>query len=200
MTDFSFDPSSHTYTLNGRVLSSVTELVAILGKDIDSDDPVVERAADRGSFLHAFISDYLNGADYDELLDETPADYGPYAVWIKAFFEQHDITVMLTEEPFYCAELNYAGTPDLVAEYKGQLAIFDFKFVSQVAKTKVKAQLNGYATLLRNNGIFPEALYAVQFMRDGYRMYPVKMDVTEFAHCLNNRDYMNKKHPRGKIE
>jgi hypothetical protein len=45
-------------------------------------------------------------------------------------------------------------------------------------------------------------LYAVQFMRDGYRLYPVDAGTTSlsFTVCETIHLLKNKKHPRGCIE
>ena len=65
-----FNDEKHTYTLmgdgvEGKVVPSVTELVAPLGADFDDMDELtelaVENAAERGTTMHAYIAHRLGG-------------------------------------------------------------------------------------------------------------------------------------------
>jgi hypothetical protein len=162
MSDVVFDEARHAYEVDGKELPSVTQLVAVLGDDGDIDEDILERAADRGTTCHAIIAMALQGEDYR---GEYPAMYQPWVDSIEAFLHEHNIVPLMIETPLGNTTLGYAGTPDLVCEFDGATALLDYKCVSQVNKTKVKAQLNAYDQLLayaqRHQSIFrDEAAHA----------------------------------------
>jgi hypothetical protein len=180
------------------IVPSVTDFVGILGDDVDEYiEDAMERAADRGVTCHAVIEMALRGEDYT---GEYPTAYQAHVNAIEQFLSENHVEPIAIEQPIYSAEMNIAGTPDLLCMFNGNLAIMDWKCVSSIAKTKVKAQLNGYCRIFNSAGVFPEELYAVQFMPDKYRLYPVAIDPTEWNLCLDIFKAKNKKHPRGRID
>ena len=197
-----FFPETHKYLVDGVEVPSVTQLVAPLGEDFDEPDDLVElaveAAADRGVTMHAYIAHRLTGGDPEDF--ELPDAYAPYADAVELFLSEHRIIPHLIETPL--PGVGFAGTPDLVCEFDGNDAILDYKFVSTLAKSRVGAQLAGYLSLCVTNGIYPELLYAVQFLRTGdYRLYPVGVNNSEeaFGACLELYKLKRKKHPRGAI-
>ena len=197
-----FDEVRHRYYVDGEFVPSVTQIVAPLGADYDEPDEMLESAldaaTDRGVTMHAYLAHRLDGGEPEEF--ELPSIYEPYADAVELFLSEHKITPLAVETPMPAR--GFAGTPDLVAEFDGQTAILDYKFVSQVSKSKVGAQLSGYRELCDQNGIFVDALYAVQFLRDGtYRLYPVGIGTScaMFKACLQIWEYKTQRHPRGRI-
>lgn len=197
-----FDAEKHAYAVDGVQVPSVTSLVSPLGADYDEPDDamemVLDAATDRGTTMHAYIEHRLCGGEREDF--ELPSIYETYADSVETFISDHEIVPMLIEQPL--PGHGYAGTPDLVCEFDGELAIVDYKFVSQIAKSKVAAQLCGYMELCETSEIYPEKLYAVQFMRDGkYRLYSVSIPFgrNAFEKCLELYKIKNEKHPRGKI-
>lgn len=203
MFDVTFDEAKHAYTVDGKAVPSVTQLVAPLGADYDEpeDDMLaltVEAAADRGTTMHAYLAHRLTGGAPEDF--ELPDAYAPYADSVELFLAEHRIDPYLIEQPL--GTEGFAGTPDLVADFDGTLAILDYKFVSQIAKSKVSAQLGGYFTLCGDNALYPESLFAVQFLPDGtYRLYPadVGQALASFHVCKTLYEIKTKKHPRGRI-
>lgn len=197
-----FDAERHEYTVDGKAVPSVTQIVAPLGADYDDNDDmelVFEAAADRGTTMHAYIEHRLQGGEIDDF--ELPDIYEPYAEAVELLLAEHTIVPFAIETPFGCDF--FAGTPDLICEFDGEISILDWKFVSQIAKSKVGAQLGGYQNLCESSGIFPTRLIAVQFLRDGvYRLYPAERKAAEesFALCMELWRLKTKKHPRGRIE
>ena len=197
-----FDEATHRYTVDGQAVPSVTQLVAPLGPDLTEDDDLeltMEAAADRGVTLHAYLAHRLQGGEAEDF--ELPGAYQPYAAAVELFLAEHQITPLLIETAL--PGPGFAGTPDLVCEFDGGIAILDYKFVSQVAKSKVGAQLGGYRALCEHNGVYVDALYAVQFLPDGtYRLYPADPTQAEvgFTVCRTLYEIKTKKHPRGRIE
>ncbi len=197
-----FDETAHVYTVDGKKVPSVTQIVAPLGQDYDEPDDmtetVVDAAAERGTVMHAYIAWRLDGGAPEAF--EMPDMYVPYADAVDLFLAEHSVVPVAVEEPLGCD--SFAGTPDLICEFDGQLAVLDWKFVSQVAKSKVGAQLAGYDELCRINGLFVDRLFAVQFTKDGsYRLYPVGWDAARaaFFEALGIYRIKTAKHPRGRI-
>lgn len=200
MAQLIFYPEDHTYWLDGVLVPGVTELVKILGDDMDDMSADMENkmdiARERGIIGHAVIAQMLQG----ETDIDYPSAYEPYIEAVRLFLSEHEIIPAYIETPIASETSGYAGTPDLLCWFDGVLSVLDYKFVSQIAKTKVKAQLNGYLEMYIENGVFPENLYAVQFLPDTYRLYPVTVDCSEFRLCLEVYKQKNRKHPRGRIE
>lgn len=194
-----FDEAAHEYSVDGVKIPCVSDVIAPLGADFDDADIelAIERAADRGVTCHAVIAEMLYGnADV-----EYPGAYSAHVDAISLFLSEHTITPLSIETPLYSPRLNLAGTPDLLCEYDGVLTVVDYKFVSQIAKSKVKAQLNAYRIMYEDLGVFPEQLIAVQFLPNGlYRPYPVAIDNAEIELCMKLHELKNKKHSRGKID
>lgn len=201
--ELTFDETKHQYYVDGDPVPSVTQIVAPLGADYDEpeDDArelTVEAAAERGITLHGYIAHRLGGGAPEEF--ELPDAYRGYADAIELFLAEHTITPFAVEQPLGCDF--FAGTPDLTAELDGKYSILDWKFVSQISKSKVAAQLGGYAYLCEENGFTAEALFAVQFTRDGtYRLYPVDAAFAGDAYraCVCLYAFKTRAHPRGKI-
>lgn len=195
-----FDEEQHQYRIDGAPVPSVTQLVAPLGEDISDDlEITVEIAAERGTQLHAYIAHRLQDGAPEDF--ELPGSYGGYVDAIELFLAEHPVYPYLVETAL--AGNGYAGTPDLICSYgDGEIAILDWKFVSQIAKSKVGAQLAGYMELCNTNGLFPDTAYAVQFLSSGsYRVYPVDMGEAykDFELCKDVYEARTKKHPRGRI-
>ena len=160
----------------------------------------MEAAAERGTVMHGYIEHRLNGGAREGY--ELPDGYDAYADGVDLFLAEHELEPMLVEAPLHgeAEGVQFAGTPDFVGLFDGTLCILDWKFVAQVQKTKVGAQLNGYMSLCLCNDIYPDALYCVQFLPDGtYRLYPAGTLADSFYLCLNVYREIHKKHPRGGI-
>jgi len=198
-----FNEEKHEYLVDGRPAPSVTELVAPLGEDYDDLDEymelAVDYAAERGTALHAYIAHRLTGGAPEDF--ELPTAYEGYAESVELFLAEHRIEPILIETALCCSQ--YAGTPDLVCDFDGTLTILDYKFVSQVAKSKVGAQLGGYLSLCEENGLEPQKLAAVQFLPEGegYRLYPADKAsaVAAFTACLAVYGWKKTQHKRGRI-
>lgn len=195
-----FDSDTHTYTVDGVKHPSVTELCSIFGDDMD--DPFLENAidiaADRGVTCHKVLELLLSGADIEDI--EYPDIYAEYVQSIQTFIAENDIEPIAIETPIYSDKIMVAGTPDLLCMFNNDLAVIDYKFVAQVCKPKVKAQLGGYDRIFQDNGVHPERLICVQFLKDKPRIYEVSQDGAEFELALQVHKAKNKKHARGRID
>lgn len=197
------DAEQHRYYVNGETVPSVTQLVAPLGADFDEPENdraelMLEAAAERGTTMHEYIEHRLRGGECEDF--ELPSQYQDYAEAVELFLAEHTIEPFAIETAL--ALPCYAGTPDLTCEFDGKNAILDWKFVSQIAKSRVMAQLGGYMELCEQNGFSTDALYAVQFLKDAtYRLYAVDMDAAREAIrvCRELYRIKTRKHPRGRI-
>lgn len=185
--------------MDGIEFPSISEIIKPLGEDIDDTDleMVFESAAERGTVCHSILEQALKG----ETEFEYPSSYEPYVESIRLFISEHSISPIAIETPIFSLADKMAGTPDLLCEFDGILSILDYKFVSQLSKSRVKAQINGYRRMYNEQGVFPDQLIIVQFLHDGtYRVYPVGMDDTEINACLQIYKLKHKKYARGVIE
>jgi microcompartment protein CcmK/EutM len=209
MSSLIFDDDSHTYTLNEKELMSVSELVKPISSLAEFDrylENAIEIAAERGTTCHSIIELLLKG---ESIEGEYPSEYENYVDGIKLFLVENEIEPIYIEQPFACESLGIAGTPDLICIFSGEVnkeqwdnavTIVDYKFVSQVDKTRVAAQLNSYNAICINNGIEIEKLLVIQFLPDGkYRKYPVAIDDEDFGLLLALKLRKERKHPRGGI-
>lgn len=199
---FEYDPETHRYLVDGVPVPSVTQLVAPLGADFDEPDDLLEgvldAATDRGTTMHAYIEHRLLGGEPEDF--ELPSMYLPYADAVDLFLAEHQISPIAIETPMATPE--FGGTPDLICEFDGEDAVLDWKFVSQIAKAKVGAQLGGYEVLCACNDLWPTRFYAVQFLKTGeYRLYPVDQVYAgaAFSLCRQIHALKTAKHPRGRI-
>lgn len=205
MPELLFYPETHIYTLDGKGIPSVTQLVEIYSTAKVEEDSnlelTFESAAERGTLLHGYLEHRLAGGEVEDY--EIPGAYSGYVDAIELFLSEHELEPILIETPLYASDddFTFAGTPDYVGGFDNALAIIDWKFVSQIQKTKVGAQLNGYKRECENSGIYPEKLYCVQFLPNGeYRLYPVGDDGETFDLCCQVYEAKNMKHPRGGIK
>lgn len=204
MPELLFNADTHTYTLDGKIIPSVTQLTDIYSTaqiEEDSDlELTFEIAAERGTLLHGYLEYALSNDDPGDGFP-LPDAYSGYIDAINLFLAEHELEPMLIEKMLVSEdEFVFAGTPDYVGLFDGELVILDWKFVSQVQKTKIGAQLNGYKILCENNGIYPEKLYCVQFLAGGqYRLYPVTDYGDPFDLACKVYIYKTIKHPKGGI-
>ena len=196
-----FNADRHEYRADGVIVPSVTTVVKPLGRDYTpADEYAVERiadAAERGTILHDYIAYRLQGGKRKDY--EMPHDYEEYADAVDEWLLLNDIVLLNVETMMTDGEV--AGTPDLVCEYNGVTAILDYKFVRQMDKSKVCGQLGGYMALCEANGLYPNALYAIQFRPGEYTVYPVNPEDAErmWQAALAVYREKNYKHPSGCI-
>ena len=148
----SFDKQTHTYTNDGRLLLSVTEVIKrYVFPDMYSNvpDEVLAKAAERGTATHAVIERYIN----DSLTNE---DYEEHKADIDAFL--NEITKMhlflaQSERTVSDGEL-LAGTIDIIGICNDglteRLMIADIKTTSKLNIEYLQWQLSLYSYLMCN--------------------------------------------------
>ena len=190
---FTFDPTEHRYTIDGRRLPSVTEVLSqwlkvdagwsfylntITGQKIDAG--IFEAAGDRGTAVHTILQLCVTGQGVDrEALDPSLV---PYLDSIEAWVERYKPKVILCEVPLHHEKLMYAGTPDLFCECKGikHPVLLDGK---SGMRGQVGPQTSAYEPLVRGETGFKGLMgrYVLDIKPDGYKFEPCR-SVTDFAY------------------
>ena len=117
---------------------------------------IVTEAASVGTRMHKYLEDYIEFGEWP-----TPGS-NPYAQQAHKMAEQVKENAMVDVDEIWGSEINlyhpkiYAGTTDLVGQYKGQPAIMDFKQTNKPKKAEwvedYYLQLTAYA--LAHNEVF----------------------------------------------
>lgn len=191
-----FYDKGHVYELDGVVIPSVSEVIRFLSREEygDVNQYLLDNAAQRGTAVHKACEKIVKTGEC-----EAGVDIAGYVRAFIKFCEDHECRFTDSETALACRQ--YAGTLDLCGLVDGRFSIVDIKTSYAVKKTLVKAQLNGYLRLWRENREASiEALHCLQLLQDGkYRLYPVAIDSTEFDACLTLHESLKRKHARGKI-
>lgn len=140
-----FDPATHTYTLDGRVVPSVTQVLRALPDDYAMVDPaVLERAAELGRAVHRIIElDILGGL----VLEEVDFHLLPYLDQWREFLASSGFRPLLSESLVASRRYGYAGTLDLFGLLNGRKALLDNKRTAAVPR-KAGPQTAGYRIAL----------------------------------------------------
>jgi genome maintenance exonuclease 1 len=129
------DSGRYYKTPTGELYPSVTTVTGLMGLDAikkwrarvgdEEANRISSQAATRGTRIHQLCEDYLNNDDID------PTKYTLYDAEnfkeLKPALDANIDNIHLQEERLYSDYLRIAGTVDCVAEWKGKLAIIDFK-------------------------------------------------------------------------
>ena len=180
MSKVRFDEATHTYTLDGKELPSVTHIIRYLAVDKanNADPNMALIARERGSAVHEATVMY----DYSgEIPDDFPAEYAPYLEAYVQFVRDYQPKWELIEHPMADEAAGFAGTLDRFGLIDDEYAILDIKTSYKVDMPSLSAQLAAYNQLLcadigadeyikkRVKGI---NRYGLQLMRSGkYRLY-----------------------------
>ena len=167
MAGFEFDPVAHRYTLDGRVLPSVTQILR--GLDDFSKVParVLERARDRGSRVHAACNlDVLGTLDEATVDDEV----APYLAQFRRFLRESGFQPTLSECRVYDETLWYAGTLDIFGDLPGCIDVqIDIK--SGAIPCSVGPQTAAYACgLYKRAGIKTRRRYTLKLEAGKYSL------------------------------
>jgi hypothetical protein len=188
-----FDSEKHVYSLGGRVLPSVTEILRPLEDFSRIPAEVLEAARDFGHNVHlACHLDDQEALEWDSL---DPA-LVPYVLAWRKFLADTGAVVIASEHPLAHPTLGYAGTPDRVLAWGKRTVLPDIKSTTVVPRT-VGPQTAGYTKLYQANhgGREPER-YCIQLKPDGtYSSHrrPESTDWSVFLSCLNIWRFKNER-------
>jgi hypothetical protein len=170
-----FDERSHSYTMDGRKLPSVTQIInRVCPREWRAD----EWALNRGRQVHAAMSMYLRGVlDMDSL---DPRIVGRVNAAILAC-RDFGWRAELIEERMAHGLLGFAGTPDAVM---AGAVVVDWK--GTPLDGAVGVQLGLYSILCEENGVKVKRLIGVHTRDDGsyrhedYKVTAARADAVHF--------------------
>lgn len=201
-----FDEATHTYTKDGVVVPSVTQILS----DLSSREyrhvsrEVMEEAAMLGKAVHKMIElDLRDDLDLDSLSDELRRYYDAW----RNFLATSGFRMVLSEQRVYSSRYGYAGTLDLAGWLNKQSCLIDAKRTAQVPRT-AGPQTAAYRQALAEGGwqfSFPHdkaiqaridkaERYALHLRRDGtWRLVPFTdpSDLRVFLACKTLNDWSN---------
>ena len=144
---FEFDEASHTYTLDGVVIPSVTQIIKPIGADFSMVPPMVlEAKRVLGVAVHA-------ATELDDLgeLDDAETDplvMGYVRAW-RRFLAESRFDVSMNEHRLFHASLRFAGTVDRFGTILDAPWLVDIKTAADPIPS-YGVQLAGYEILLRD--------------------------------------------------
>ncbi len=141
-----FDELTHTYTVNGKNLPSVSEIIKRIlpGQYADIPEWILNKAAEFGTEVHSMIEVYNETGLYLPAEDERKNNC--LDEWIRL---KDGITIKSSETRVHYKEL-YAGTFDAMAVIDGKLTLMDYKTTSKVHTEHLTLQLNLYRLAYEN--------------------------------------------------
>ena len=177
-----FDEKSHTYTLDGVELPSVTHICRFLAYDYKSDRPwLAAEAARRGTAVHEACA----LIDYGEEPEETPEIAG-YLKAYRRFLKDCRPDWEGIETPLFVCDdwYKFAGTPDRWGKMSGKLTLLDIKS-GTVHVPYVSAQLCGYGLMLLAMGRDIRSFYTLRLDKSGvYELTPTEPDLDLLEACI----------------
>lgn len=198
-----FDEATHTYTVDGVVVPSVTQILSgacLYDFSMVAPD-VLERKRQIGTAVHKAIELSLAG-DLDE--DWLPAAWaGYFRAWQKFVADTGitDADIGPGEGPMYHTGFRYAGTPDRQIYLDKRWAVLDLKTTAELHPA-VGLQLAAYQELINDSPAndMPHTLqikdrYALQLKENGtYRLeqYKDKSDWQVFLSLLTVANWKRK--------
>jgi len=185
MTELQFDEETHTYTLDGRRIPSVTQVLDPISSMHMVDPQLLEERAAFGTAVHQAAELYLLGQlDTDDI----DTDVWNCIFALKKFLMDTQIEPLFVEKRVYSPRHQYAGGVDLVAQKPlGEQVAIDFK-TALVTPHTVGPQLAGYTQALEEEDIHIDERWCVQLNADGkYKLTPQPdlRDFVVFLSCLN---------------
>lgn len=186
-----FDKPSHTYTLNGRAVPSVTQVLQPLELFEGIPFHVLEAARERGQFVHEAMALLVRGA-----LDWASLDVSlvPYIEGGKRFLDESGAVVIASEMSVACPRIRCAGTFDLLAHMRDSECLIEFKATAALPRT-VGPQTAAYERLYQaTHGPGYRRRYCVQLKPGDYKVHPLTdpADWSVFQSCLNIHYWRNK--------
>jgi len=157
-----FDPESHTYTLDGQILPSITQVIADMGL-IDTAW-FTDYSRERGTLVHRIIEWHLLKELDEDTVDETLVGY--LTAW-KRFELDTGFVPTAIEQPLASGVYHFGGTPDYIGFLNSHEVVIDGK--SGTISPATGLQLAGQEILAGR----PLKRFALQLMDTGkYKLTP----------------------------
>lgn len=185
--ELEFDEPTHAYTLNGRRVPSVTQILDPMQMLDGIPWDVLEAARIFGNNVHLACHYHNVGIlDWDSL-DDFLASY--VRGYLK-FLAESSFMILASEERVASVKAGYAGTLDLRGILNRRRSIIDIKSTSALPRT-VGPQTSAYENAYREmTGEKTERRFCLHLKPDGYSLVPLQdgprvNDLTYFISALN---------------
>lgn len=183
-----FDPAAHRYTMNKRVVPSVTQVLDPLISFEGIPYDVLENARVFGQHVHQACDMHLRGElDWDSLSENVCA----YVMGYDRFLVESKFIVIATEERVASLKYGYAGTLDLRGQFPNQKrATIDIKSTAVLPRT-VGPQTAAYEQcVIEMQGERYGKRHCLHLKPHGYKLTAVHdgpgiQDMTVFVSALN---------------
>ena len=182
--DLEFIESSHTYLYRGVIIPSVTQLMKRSSEEHYQgiSEQRLAIAANRGTRVHQAIHEYETLG-----LMTTDEEVKPYLTEYIIAKARHKFQPLAQE--FMLTSGLFAGTLDMLAEYKGMQVIIDLKATSVLNKSLAEIQLAGYDELCAYNGIGVNECYILHLTKDKHKLHRILPKYTEWTRMV--KEYLN---------
>ena len=168
-----FDPETHIYTVDGKNVPSVTEIIAPLHRSYgDINKAVLDMAAARGTAVHE-ACEAIDLGEEPELYYEIEGYVCAYMDWLNIY----EPVWTAIEKQVFCEDLWYAGTLDRMGYLNdGKLAIVDIKTSQPTREAYISVCLQTLAYAYAATENHTEVIrYGLFLMKDGkYRLLDCK--------------------------
>jgi len=181
--NLAFDEATHTYSLDGKVVPSVTQILNIANDFGFVNKDVLDRASKFGTAVHK-MTELYDACD----LNEATLDIAllPYLDAWKMFLSNTNFRVISSEARVY-SKHGYAGTFDRLGYLNGRLTLLDIKTSTTVARS-TSLQLAAYEQAYKEmHDMQIEQLISVQLKPCAYtiRHHDDRTDFLTFLNFLN---------------
>lgn len=202
-----FDPASHSFTLDGLPVPNVTRILSPLSDSDYAYHEYMESARRRGVAVHEATERYdrMRGTSEvwkpdDDPMAETVAPY--LAAWQK-FLEDTGFEVHSIEEAVASNRHRYAGILDRLGVLNGRRAVIDIKTTVAI-KPVMGVQLAAYQAAYNEGRLKAEQYprrFVCQLRKDGnYRLeeFRDRADMTVFLALLTIWNWRELNHGKGR--
>lgn len=200
MASLVLNTDTHTYTVNGVEIPSVSELTRFLTREVyaDVNQAAMDFAASRGTKVHK-AAEALDWYGKVEVDDETL----PYLKAYLNFLKEKKPCWLKIEWSVHSKEMTYAGTIDRYGDLDYKRVILDIKTTSRIDKNhKVlyTAAQNLYRMAIEE-GCPVDALYILQLKKDGtYKLIELEIQDELANACITLHQAFQKKRKRKELE
>ena len=188
-----FDAATHTYTLDGLVVPSVTQILKAVGLIDFSHVPlhILAKALDRGTQVHRAVHFWNDrDLDVDRFAREFP-DYAPYLDGWRRFCEQRHFVPFVSEHRVASRLHQCAGTLDCLGLLDGEAVLLDFAtgHPHDVAKDLQTAAYYALATEWRAEDPILDAFWSQQPVIRRHAVALKRTGTFTIETYSNQRDY-----------
>lgn len=176
LEELSFEDSTHTYSVNGIVIPSVSEIMEPLNakKYEGITAQTLNKAANKGTSVHNAIENYIKFG-IDDVLPEHRGYFDGFIDW----WNEKKPAIVASELRLYHKLMLYGGTLDILSIIDGKLTLTDVKTTYTISDMTCRVQLEAYSQILASLGIYIEKKEILHLTPEGrgkkrYENYPAK--------------------------